>query len=177
MPGLYETILKTTKPTIAAVNGDAVGGGFELALSCDIRIASTNARFGLPEVLSGMVPRFGALAVARMSSVGIAMELALSGALISAEVAAQHGLVNRLVDPRGVLDASIDMAETLVRASPTAVSMIKRLLLTSATPPLVDLPMTGREFAMYDSVERVERLTSRAADGPADRRDRGPGQE
>jgi enoyl-CoA hydratase len=154
MPALYEALLDTSKPTVAALNGDAVGGGLEIALACDVRIASRSSRLGLPEALSGMVPRFGAQAVARFSSLGVALEMAMSGALVSAERAAGVGLVNYVVEPDGVMDAAQAMARSLTSGWPEAVAAIKRLLIGGQPIPMRDLPTSAPELAMYDSNER-----------------------
>ena len=166
MPALYETLLQTSKPTVAALNGDAVGGGLEIALACDVRIASRNCRLGLPEALWGMVPRFGVLALARMASPGLALEMAISGALIPADLAARFGLVNRVVAPEAVRIEAATLAESLCRASPSAIAAIKQLLLGSPPAPMRSLPSLSREVGGYDSSDWAEGISAFADKRP-----------
>jgi enoyl-CoA hydratase/carnithine racemase len=123
-------LLKTdvyTKPIVAAVNGDCVGGGVELLLATDIRVAAPHARFGLPEVKWSIYP-FGGATIKLIQQIGHvhAMDLLLSGRLISAEEAARLGLVNRVVPAAEVLPWALATAETIARNSPSAVQAVKR---------------------------------------------------
>src|SRR3954467_9125709 len=94
---LLETM---AKPTIAAINGFALGGGCELALACDLRYASTAARIGQPEITLGIIPGWGGTQrLARVCGIGFAKELILTGRLVDAEEALQRGLVNEIADP------------------------------------------------------------------------------
>lgn len=110
------------KPLIAAVEGFALGGGFECVLACDLVVASREARFGLPEVKRGLVANSGALfrAPARLP-LNLATEMLVTGDPIGAERAHQHGLVNELADPGQALDAALALAERIVANSPDAV--------------------------------------------------------
>ena len=93
-----EKIEKFTKPVVAAINGFALGGGCELAMACDIRIAATNAKFGQPEINLGLIPGGGGTQrLARLIGVGRAKELVYSGKIIDAECACEWGLVNKIV--------------------------------------------------------------------------------
>src|SRR3954470_10963156 len=93
------------KPTIAAVNGFALGGGCEMALACDLRLASTNARFGQPEINLGIIPGWGGTQrLARASSVGFAKELVLTGRMVNADEALERGLVNAVFEPDELLE-------------------------------------------------------------------------
>ena len=97
------------KPTIAAINGFALGGGCELALGCDIRYASSNARLGQPEIDLGIVPGWGGTQrLARVCGLGVAKELILTGRMVDAEEALRIGLVNAIADP--VLDHALEVA-------------------------------------------------------------------
>jgi enoyl-CoA hydratase len=116
-----------TKPIVAAVNGDCVAGGVELLLSTDIRAASPNARFGLPEVRWSIYP-FGGAAIKLIQQIGYvqAMELLLTGKLIPAHEAAQIGLVNRVMPAEDLMPWAIETAETIAANSPTAVQAVKQ---------------------------------------------------
>jgi enoyl-CoA hydratase len=114
------------KPIVAAVNGDCAGGGVELLLSTDIRLASEHARFGLPEVKWSIYP-FGGATVKLAQQIGYvhAMDLLLTGRLVTAEFAARIGLVNRVVPASEVLSASIATASEIAANSPSAVQAVK----------------------------------------------------
>jgi enoyl-CoA hydratase len=114
------------KPTIAAVNGFALGGGCELALACDIRYASANAKLGQPEVNLGIIPGWGGTQrLARVCGVGVAKELILTGRTVDAEEALRIGLVNAVHDP--VLDKARETASLLAARSPVSLRAMKRL--------------------------------------------------
>jgi len=116
-------------PTIAAVNGFALGGGCELACACDWIYASTRARFGQPEVGLGLIPGFGGTSrLLRRVGVAWAKEIVLGGENMRAEEAHQIGLVNRLFEPDALLPAALEMAETIAKKGPLAVSLAKRVL-------------------------------------------------
>lgn len=123
-------LLKTdaySKPIIAAVNGDCVGGGLELMLASDIRAAVPNARFGLTEVKWSIYP-FGGSTTKLVQQIGYvhAMDLLLTGRLIHAEAAAALGLVNRVVPADELMGWAIETAETIAANSPAAVQAVKR---------------------------------------------------
>jgi enoyl-CoA hydratase len=110
------------KPSIAAINGFALGGGCELALACSIRIASRNARLGQPEVKLGILPGYGgSQRLARLCGKGVAHELILTGDMISAEEALRIGLVNRVVEPAELLPAAEMIARKIIANAPLAV--------------------------------------------------------
>jgi len=116
-----------SKPIIAAVNGDCVGGGVELMLSTDIRAAVPTARFGLTEVKWSIYP-FGGSTIKLIQQIGYvhAMDLLLTARLIDAEQAARLGLVNRLVPPSELMGWAIETAEMIAANSPSAVQAVKR---------------------------------------------------
>ena len=123
-------LLKTStysKPIVAAVNGDCAGGGVELLLSTDIRIAAPHARFGLPEVRWSIYP-FGGATIKLIQQIGYvhAMDLILTGRLIDAEFARQIDLVNRVAEGTSVLDEAIETATMIASNSPDAVQAVKR---------------------------------------------------
>jgi enoyl-CoA hydratase len=116
------------KPVIAAVNGAAVGGGFELALACDLVVAADTARFGLPEVKRGLLAGGGGTLLGTRLPLSLALEVALTGELIDAQRAASWGLVNRVVPAAELLDAALDLAQTIAANGPLAVRMTKALV-------------------------------------------------
>lgn len=117
------------KPLIAAVNGYALGGGTEMMLSCDLAIASDKATFGLPEVRRGIIAAGGGLLrLHRRIPQAVAMELTLTGAPMTAEDALAWGLINRVVPQERVLDAAVELGETIASNAPLAVQASKRLI-------------------------------------------------
>jgi len=118
----------TGKPIIAAVNGYALGGGFELALACDIRVASKNASFGAPEVALGFFPGGGApLRLPRVMPGSIAMEMLLTGDRFDAETAYRWGLVSHLVEQDELLNTAMKIAERIASHAPLAVRAVREL--------------------------------------------------
>jgi enoyl-CoA hydratase/carnithine racemase len=114
--------------TIAAVNGLALGGGCELAMACDLRVAAASARFGQPEIKLGIIPGFGGTQrLARLVGSAKALELNLVGEPLGASDAAALGLVNRVVPDDELLGAALALAETLAAQAPLAVAAIKRV--------------------------------------------------
>ena len=121
------------KPIIAAVEGKALGGGFELVLACDIVVAAEDAAFGLPEVKRGLVAAAGGvMRLPRRIPLNIAMEVAITGEPFSAQRAAELGLVNRVVRSGEALGAARDLAITVASNAPLAVRASKRLIVESA---------------------------------------------
>lgn len=140
-PGLSQVALlkgePIPKPLLAAVNGDALGGGTELVLATDIRVAVRHARFGLPEVKRALVPGGGAMVrLARQIPWARAMEILLTGDPIPAEEALALGLVNRVVEPGELLSTVEATAERLARNGPLAMQAIKRTALETSGLPL-----------------------------------------
>ena len=112
------------KPVIAAVNGFALGGGCEVALSCHIRIAAKNAKFGQPEVKLGLIPGWGGTQrLPRLVGKGHAIELITSGKIISAQEAREIGLVNRVVPSEDLMESAVEMAKSILKQSPVAVRL------------------------------------------------------
>lgn len=117
------------KPLIAAIEGFAVAGGLEIALACDLIVAARGAKLGIPEVKRSLVAAGGALIhLPRRIPYHVAMELALTGDPIDAERGAQLGLVNRLAEPGGAVDAALELAEAVARNGPLALDASKQLL-------------------------------------------------
>ena len=120
---------KSSQVIIAAINGYALGGGTEIALACDLRIASTRARFGQPEVSLGIIPGFdGTQRLPRIIGMGRAKELLFTGNIIDAEKASEIGLVNKLVTPRDLLTESKELAEEITKQSSQAIKLVKRVI-------------------------------------------------
>jgi enoyl-CoA hydratase len=117
------------KPLIAAIEGFAVAGGLEVALACDLIVASRGAKLGIPEVKRSLVAAGGALRrLPQRLPYGVAMELALTGDPLEAQRAHELGLVNRLTDPGGALDAALELAATIARNGPLALEATKAIL-------------------------------------------------
>lgn len=120
------------KPIIAAVEGYALAGGFEIALACDLIVAANNANFGLPEVKRGLVPGSGGmLRLPKRIPQHIAMEIVLAGEMFPAERAYQYGLVNRLVEPGHALEGALALARVIAANGPLAVQTAKKVLVES----------------------------------------------
>ncbi len=123
---LFDRIREVKKPIIAAVSGYALGGGFELAMTCDMIVASETAKFGQPEINLGIIP--GAGGTQRLThTVGkyLAMEMVLNNRSLSAEEAARFGLVNRVVPPERYLDEALELAQQIAARAPVAVRIAK----------------------------------------------------
>ena len=123
---LFNDMEYGTKIFIAAINGYALGGGCELAMACDIRIAADNAKLGLPEVNLGIIPGWGGTQrLARLVGRAKAKELMLTGEMISAEEACRIGLVNRVTSNGELMESALDMAKKIAGKSQVAVKLIK----------------------------------------------------
>ena len=119
---LFFRIERSPKPIIAAVNGFALGGGCELAMSCHFRLASENARFGQPEVNLGIIPGYGGTQrLPRLIGPGRAMELILTGGMIDASEALRIGLVNHVTSPEALLETARGIIQTILTRSPVAI--------------------------------------------------------
>ena len=119
--------LEVAKPVIAAINGYCLAGGLELALGCDIRIASTTASFGCPEVRWAILHGFGAMRLPRTVPLSVAMEMLLTGDRIDGRRAYEIGLVSRLVEPAALLPTATQLAERISQNGPLAVKVTKEL--------------------------------------------------
>ncbi|MEE4023399.1 crotonase/enoyl-CoA hydratase family protein [Gordonia sp. PKS22-38] len=122
------------KPLIAAVEGWALGGGFEMVLAADLVVAGASAKFGLPEVKRGLVARAGGIFRApRVLPQAVALELLLTGEPMTAASAERHGLVNRVVDDGAAVDAALELATAIAKNAPLAVRASKALAYHSRT--------------------------------------------
>ena len=114
-------------PVIAAVNGFALGGGCELAMACDIRIASSKAKFGQPEVGLGIIPGFsGTYRLPKLIGQGYAKEMIYTGKVIRADEALRIGLVNAVYEPEELMDKAMEMAQMMLKNAPVAISLAKQ---------------------------------------------------
>ena len=126
MQRLYDEIEGYEKPTIAAVNGYALGGGCELAMACDIRVAAENAKFGQPEVNLSIIPGAGGTQrLSRLVGVGKATELILTGEVIDAQEAHRIGLVSKVVPQSELMDSAREMASKILSKGPLAIRLAK----------------------------------------------------
>ena len=115
------------KPTIAALNGFALGGGCELALACDLRYASRSAKLGQPEINLGIIPGWGGTQrLARATSLGYAKELIFTGRVVDADEAERHGLVNAVFEPGELIAKTMEVATVLASKSPVALAAAKQ---------------------------------------------------
>ena len=120
---LFDIVANLNKPVIAAVNGFALGGGLELAMSCHVRIASENARLGLPEVSLGVIPGYGGTQrLGQLAGKGKAMEMILTAGMVDASEAYRIGLVNMIVSQEELMDTCRKMAGKMMRNSPMAMA-------------------------------------------------------
>lgn len=119
--------VKLRKPVIAAVNGYCLAGGLELALACDLRIASTSASFGCPEVRNAILHGYGALRLVQMIPFAVAMDMLLTGNRLGAQRAYDIGLVSSLVSPEELLPSALRLAETVASNAPLSVKVTKEL--------------------------------------------------
>lgn len=131
MQRLYDEVEAYEKPTIAAVNGYALGGGCELAMACDIRIAASTARFGLPETNLSVLPGAGGTQrMSRLVGVGLAIDLILTGRMLNADEALAAGLVTRVSEPADLLASARDVAAAILAKGPLAVRLGKLVIRT-----------------------------------------------
>lgn len=127
--GVFRKMEKLDKSIIAAINGFALGGGLELALACDIRIASAKAKFGQPEVNLGLIPGFAATQrLSRLIGMGNALWLLMSAEMIDAAEALRIGLVQKVFEPEALMDSAMEMAKLIASKGPKAVKKIKKVV-------------------------------------------------
>ncbi len=155
----FARILTIEKPTIAAVSGWALGGGMEIALSCDMIIASESAKFGQPEVTIGVIP--GAGATQRLTHAlgkAVAMEMILNNRILSAVEALEFGLVNRVVEVEAYLDEAIKLAGEIAARAPLAVRAAKKMINQAYERPLSKGLSEEREqfYNLFDTEDQKE---------------------
>ena len=153
---LFDRVEQSRKPIVAAVNGFALGGGLELAMAAHVRIASSNARMGLPEVSLGVIPGYGGTQrLAQIVGKGKAMEMVLTGGMIDAESALACGLVNQVVDQELLLETAHVMAGKIAKNAPTALSAALNSVLAGYSRDGfgVEIARFGECFATQDFKE------------------------
>jgi enoyl-CoA hydratase len=126
---LAEPISKLDRPVIVAISGDAIGQGLELALACDLRIASETSLFGLPQIKSGLMPRDGGTQrLSRLVGRGKALEMILTGEVIDAQEALRIGLVNKVVPKEDLMEVTMKMAQEMASKGPIALRYTKEAI-------------------------------------------------
>ncbi|QGA67459.1 enoyl-CoA hydratase/isomerase family protein [Sulfolobus sp. E11-6] len=164
---LMDYIEKYPKPTIAMINGYALGGGLELALSCDLRIASQSAELGFPEINLGIYPGFGGTQrLVRLIGKGRALEIIMLGDRIKADYAEKIGLVNRVVEPSSLEKEVRELALKLAEKPQTAIKLIKTVVNYGNDAPIMSgLTLEslgwGIAFATEDEKKRVDEFLSK----------------
>ncbi|SDF05939.1 short chain enoyl-CoA hydratase [Blastococcus aurantiacus] len=133
---LFEVVTETPVPIVAALQGHAVAGGFELALACDLRVAAPGIKLGLPEATIGMGANFGSVVLPKRIPMGIALEMLLIGEYVTSEDAERWGLVNRIVDADAVLPTAMELAGRIAGNAPISVRRMKETAVKG-----VDLPL------------------------------------
>ncbi len=171
-----QLLLTMPCPIVCALKGWVIGGAFERALLCDLRIATTGTRMMLPEVLHGVIPDSGGVArLFQMAGHGVAADLALTGRVLGAEEALSHGIVSRLVDDEVTLDATaLEIARAIAAAPAFTVKMARRTLTGLATAP-VQRSITEEAIAqsmVFASADYAEMKAARAGERPAHYRGR-----
>jgi enoyl-CoA hydratase len=158
---VFEAAAEFPKPTIAAINGYCLGGGCELALACDIRVAADTARFGQPEVNLGILPGGGGTQrLTRLVGLGAAYKMLYTGEMITAAEALRIGLVEEVVPSEGLLERARALATTIARKSPVALRLIKQAVRASGRMTLDDglryeTALLGIAFSSADKEEGV----------------------
>jgi enoyl-CoA hydratase/carnithine racemase len=156
-------------PTIAAINGAALGGGFELALACDIRIASNTAVLGLPETSLAIIPGGGGTQrLPRVAGIARAKELIFTGRRISAAEASQYGIVHEVVDPDELRPLAVALAGTIASNGPVAVRAAKEAIARGMEMPLqqavrMEQELYGRTIPTKDRLEGLEAFREKRA--------------
>ncbi|MET0378948.1 MAG: enoyl-CoA hydratase-related protein, partial [Spongiibacteraceae bacterium] len=146
----------TYKPTIAALNGAAVAGGFEVAAACDLRIANANTKLGLPEAKRGMGAHFATIMLPRLVPAAIAFEMLYTGDYISGADAHRYGLVNHLVEPGQELIKALEIAARLAENAPITLRRIKETLVKSSGMPISAALHLNEGISPYQSEDRIE---------------------
>jgi enoyl-CoA hydratase len=158
---LFEVVTETWVPTIAALNGSTVAGGFELALACDIRLAAPGIAMGLPEAKIGMGANFGSVVLPRRLPSGLAMELLFTGDTLTSEDAERWGLVNRVVPADRLLDEALDLAERIAANAPVSIRRMKETAVKTADLPLWQALRLDVGPDPYTSEDRREGIAAR----------------
>jgi enoyl-CoA hydratase/carnithine racemase len=167
---LQSLLRNGAKPVIAAINGMAAGGGLELAMACDFRIAARGVKLGLPEATLGVIPGAGGTQMLpRLAGIGKALEMMFTGNLIDAEEALARGLVERIAGAEGALEAALKIAEKISRNAPLALAEIKKAAYDTINFPLAEgLSRETQRFArLCDTEDKNEGISAFKARRPA----------
>ena len=162
-PSLVEPIAKLKQPVIAAIRGDAVGIGLELAMACDIRIATEGARFGLPQIREGLMPSGGGTQrLPRLIGHGKAMEMVLTGEPIDAGEAHRVGLINRVVASGALMSTAMELAQDMASKSPLSLGYVKEALYSGMDLTLdqglqMELDLY---LLLFSTLDRIEGITA-----------------
>ena len=160
---VFDRIAALPMPTIAAVEGNALGGGAELAYACDIRIASSTARFGNPEAGLGILAAAGAsYRLADLVGKSVAKQVILAGRLLNADDALRHGLVCEVVEPGSALPAACALAKRIARSAPLALRLSKAVLDAESPHPLLDDIAQAVLFESPDKKDRMSRFLEKS---------------
>jgi enoyl-CoA hydratase len=160
--GMFEGIEFNRKPLIAAVNGYALGGGFELVLSCDLVVASRTAKLGLPEIQLGLLPGGGGTQkLGRIIGRNKAKEFLMTGRYMTAEEGYNLGVINRIAEPETTLEETLTLAEEIASKAPVAVRAAKRLVNQGLEAPLEAMlsyegAVLSNLFQTYDAHEGIQ---------------------
>ena len=171
-PGLqacFNAVAEIPKPTFAALSGYALGGGLELALSCDLRIAASDAQLGQPEILLGVIPGAGGTQrLARLVGPARAKDLIFTGRFVSASEALQLGLVNEVVAPEQLLNRTLELARQLASGSATALAAAKQAIDLGIDQSLAEGLVTEQKlFAqLFGTDDQVIGMQSFIENGP-----------
>lgn len=156
----FNKIANLSIPTIAAIEGYALGGGLELALTCDLRIASSNAKLGFPETGLGIMPGAGGtIRAPRIIGETKAMEMILLGTIMNAEEAMRIGLVNRVVDPLELMNTAMKWADRLAKGAPIALAAAKRTIKNGLAEKDIAsaIVLEGKEWAaLFETQDQKE---------------------
>lgn len=160
---VFMQIQEFPSPVIAAINGYALGGGCELSLACDIRIASEDAKIGQPEVSLGIIPGFsGTVRLPEIIGIAAAKEMILTGRIIDAQTAFSIGLVNKVVPSDQLMNISLQMAKSIGNNSPNAVSLAKKALNSFKRIPLSEAIQFENQFFAHCFVSHEQKEGMRA---------------
>lgn len=168
---VFDALASFPRPVIASINGYALGGGCELALACDLRIAARSARLGQPEVNLGILPGGGGTQrLPRLVGMGRAMRLILTGELIGAEEAERIGLVDEVVDDEDLPRRTRELAASIAKHSPVALKLIKEAVRAAAEMPLTAGLALERELFItaFSSEDRSEGVNAFLEKRPPD---------
>ncbi len=153
----WEAIWNLSKPTIASIDGFALGGGSEIALSCDLRVATYRSNFGTPEINLGLIPGGGGTQrLARLIGYGRALEMVMTGDMIPANEAYRIGIVNRLCEPDELQSITMGLAMNLASKSPHSIKVAKRAVRAALEKPMSEgIELERDEFcALFDTDDK-----------------------